>query len=89
MASGVSRLGTVYMPLEGLVDADAEIKRLSGQLDKMAADINRMNATLSNMDFVGRAPAEIVARQTASRDELVEKSEKVRKIVATLTALKG
>jgi len=75
MPSGVSKLGTVYMPLEGLIDVQAETQRLSAQLEKVRNDIERTSSKLNNRGFVSKAPPEVVEEQTKRKAELIEKSE--------------
>ena len=84
MPSGVGKLGTVYMPLEGLIDVDAEAVRLSGQLEKIVRDLARVTGKLANMDFVSKAPQHVVAQQETRKRELVERSEKLKRLIATL-----
>jgi valyl-tRNA synthetase len=85
MASAVGRLGTIYMDLAGVIDLDAERKRLSEQVDKLSADIQRADKKLSNENFVTRAPADVVERQKALRTEMAEKRDKLQHQVATLS----
>jgi valyl-tRNA synthetase len=37
------------------------------------------------MDFISKAPKEVVERQRTRKKELLEKSEKLKKLLATLT----
>jgi valyl-tRNA synthetase len=85
MPSAVSKLGTVYLPLEGVIDVEAEIRRLSKQLEKVRADLQRASAKLENADFVGKAPPEVVERQRARQSELVEEREKLQRLIDTLS----
>jgi valyl-tRNA synthetase len=85
MPSMISKLGTVYMPIEGLIDVDAEIERLSTQAEKVSDDLVRVTKKLDNMDFISKAPKEVVERQRTRKKELLEKSEKLKKLLATLT----
>jgi valyl-tRNA synthetase len=86
MASGIGRLGTIAMPLAGLIDMEAETARLSGQLDKTLQDLERITHKLDNAQFVGKAPKEVVARQEALKQELAESAEKLKRLIATLSA---
>jgi valyl-tRNA synthetase len=70
MPSGVSRLGTVYMSIEGLVDIDAERAKLAKQIEETDEQLARVCAKLSNPQFAGRAPPAVIAQQEARRDEL-------------------
>jgi len=87
MPSGLSKLGAVYMPLEGLVDIEAEIKRLTGQLEKVERDLQGTTRKLENQAFVSKAPAEVVDKQRERKKELIEQREKLRKLVDTLSGM--
>jgi len=85
MPSGVNKLGTICMPLQGLIDVATEKKRLSAQLDKVADDLQRTAGKLGNMDFVSKAPKDVVDRQKARKQELLEKSEKLKRLIDILS----
>jgi valyl-tRNA synthetase len=84
MPSGVCKLGTLYMPVEGLLDVAAERQRLSDQLAKIAGELAHVKGKLANEGFVGKAPPEVVERQRAKQAELTEHSEKVRRLLEGL-----
>jgi valyl-tRNA synthetase len=84
MPSAVCELGTVYMPLEGLVDVEAEQARLRGQLEKIDGDLKRLAAKLDNESFVTKAPRHVVDRQVARKRELVEKRGKLTHLIEML-----
>ncbi len=84
MPSGISALGTIYMSIEGLVDVEAEIKKLSAELDEVNGHLANVKKKLENPSFVNKAPREVVALQEKRQEELVEKGEKLRKMIETL-----
>ncbi|MDF7825239.1 valine--tRNA ligase [Pontiellaceae bacterium B12227] len=84
MPSGISTLGTVYMSIEGLVDVDAEIKKLTAELDEVNGFIASVKQKLSNENFVNRAPKEVVAVQVKRQEELLEKADKLQKMIETM-----
>jgi len=86
MPSGISQLGTVYMSIEGLVDIDAEVARLKKQLETVENGITGITKKLSNENFVKRAPADVVAGEEKKKADLLEKREKLEKLVETLSA---
>ncbi len=51
---------TVVLPLEGLIDLDAERARLARERAKTVGEIAKVDAKLSRPDFIERAPPEIV-----------------------------
>ena len=85
MPSGVSRLGTIYMPLEGVVDIEAEKKKLEAQLASVAQNLTRVTGKLANEAFVAKAPKEVVEKQRVRKRELLEEREKIEKILETLS----
>ncbi len=60
---------TILVPLQGLVDVQAEVARLGKELDKLAADAQRIESKLENESFVAKAPADVVAKE---REKLAE-----------------
>jgi valyl-tRNA synthetase len=84
MPSGISTLGTVYMSIEGLVDVDAEINKLTAELNEVNGFLASVKQKLSNENFVSRAPKEVVDVQKKRQEELIEKADKLAKMIETL-----
>ncbi|MEA2977783.1 MAG: valyl-tRNA synthetase [Alphaproteobacteria bacterium] len=74
------------LPLKGLIDLDAERARLEKEMVKVLADISRVDAKLSNADFVARAPEEVVDTERERREEAEGRRAK---ILEALERLKG
>ncbi len=68
IASGLE----IYVPLEGLVDFDAEAARLRKERDKVAGELDKFQRKLSNPGFLAKASAEIVEKDRAKAAELLE-----------------
>jgi len=49
-----------FVPLEGIIDLDAEVLRQEKEADRLRGFIQGHEKKLSNESFVGRAPAEVV-----------------------------
>lgn len=64
-ASAPAVLGelTLLIPLEGLVDLDAERTRLDKEIKRIQAEIAKCEGKLGNANFVANAPAEVVAQE--------------------------
>ena len=84
MPSGISTLGTVYMSIEGLVDVDAEIEKLTKELAEISGHLANVKKKLANSNFVDKAPRDVVAVQEKRQVELQEKSEKLVKMIETM-----
>lgn len=86
MPSSLVRLGTIYLPLEGLVDVAAEAARVKGELDKARGFLKGVEAKLGNAGFVAKAPAAVVEQQRAKQAELTETIAKLEKLYQAFTA---
>jgi valyl-tRNA synthetase len=83
-ATAVAEGITVLVPLEGLVDADKERERVKRELAKVEKDLAVLTKKLGNADFVARAPAEVVAKDTERKAELEAAREKLSAALARL-----
>jgi valyl-tRNA synthetase len=57
------------LPLQGIINLDAERARLAKEMTKCDADIARVDQKLENADFIKRAPEEVVEGEREKRDE--------------------
>jgi len=86
---GANRLGTIYMPIEGLVDVALEKKRLSAQLEKVCRDLERVDAKLRNREFVEKAPDDVVNQQRQRSRELQADKAHLEMLLGALDGLAG
>jgi valyl-tRNA synthetase len=77
----------ILIPIAGLIDKEAEITRLSREIDKLGQELQRSEAKLGNIDFLGRAPASVVAKEralvtalTSSVAKLQEQLQRMRRL---------
>ncbi|SHJ29778.1 valyl-tRNA synthetase [Rubritalea squalenifaciens DSM 18772] len=82
--ASVTPIGEVYMPLEGLIDMDAEKARLDKEIDKIAKEVEKSSKKLSNENFVARAKPEVVA---VERERLQEWEAKLAQLKEMRLAL--
>jgi valyl-tRNA synthetase len=80
-ASGVVKGYELFVPLEGVVDFQAELERLGKQVAKLEKDVKSVQAKLNNDNFVSRAPAEVVDKERNRLQDMLES-------MATLTELR-
>jgi len=59
----------IRLPMAGLVDYREEQTRLARELEKMTAEITRIESRLNNADFMARAPEAVVTKDS---DRLLE-----------------
>ena len=77
----------LYIPLAGLIDAEAEAKRLDKEIDKLRKDLQRTTGKLTNSAFVGKAPPEVVAKERERATEMGQALEKLAAQRAKLAEL--
>jgi valyl-tRNA synthetase len=75
----------VYLSLEGLVDLGAERERLAKELADLDRQITKSAGLLAS-DFASKAPAAVVERERAKREELVLSRQKVAERLEAIKA---
>ncbi len=76
----------VSIPMEGVIDVEAERARLRRRVEKVTSDLTRADGKLSNPSFRTRAPAAVVAREEAKAREF---RNLLRSLEQELAALDG
>ena len=66
------------------IDLDAERARLAKEIQKLDADVAKIDAKLGNADFLKRAPEEVVDEQRERREEAVARKAKMEEALARL-----
>tara|TARA_B100000427_G_scaffold329477_1_gene345831 strand:+ start:1402 stop:4038 length:2637 start_codon:yes stop_codon:yes gene_type:complete len=61
----------IFVPLEGLIDFEIEISRLSKRLNELDKHVISIKQKLSNKNFVDRAPKEIVSHEKQKLDDML------------------
>ena len=69
-----------------MVDLEAERNRLQKELSNIESQISRATGLLSNENFVGKAPEQVVQRE---RDKLEELETLRKQVAASLEHLKA
>jgi valyl-tRNA synthetase len=68
----------MYLPLEGLLNIDEEIKRLEKEAEKYAKEVERVQKKLSNEGFMKKAPKKVIAEERAKESDYQEKYDNVQ-----------
>ena len=76
----------VYLPVGDLLDVDKEVLRLKNDLAKLEKDIEKSRTKLSNENFVGRAPEEVIEKEKAALSDNEAKKERITENLRSLTA---
>ncbi|HEY5035869.1 MAG TPA: class I tRNA ligase family protein, partial [Chthoniobacterales bacterium] len=78
--TALTPLGELYLPLEGLIDVDAERQRLGKEIAKIEAELTTVRKKLANENFVGNAPAAVVAEHRQRESDFAERLEQLQRM---------
>jgi valyl-tRNA synthetase len=60
----------ILIPLAGLIDKEAELKRLNKEIDKVRKEHDKLSSKLENPNFIEKAPVELVEKEKQRVAEL-------------------
>jgi valyl-tRNA synthetase len=70
---------TLLVPLANLIDPAVEIERLSKEIEKRAAEKQRLEGKLNNENFISRAPSDVVDKEKQKLQETLGILEKLNR----------
>jgi valyl-tRNA synthetase len=79
-------LGEIFLPLAGLVDFAAERARLTKDLEKIRAEITKVEEKLNNPNFTQKVPAKVLDEHKQRLADWQAKRDQVEKALADLPA---
>ncbi len=69
----ITESARIYIPMDELVDFQAELKRLEKEKASVQKELDMVNGKLGNENFVSKAPAAVVEKQRQAKTQLEEK----------------
>ena len=84
VATAIKPAMEIFVPLEGLIDIDAEINRLNKDLSKTEKEIMFVKKKLANEDFISKAPKAVVEENKVRHNDYVEKLQGIRNSIEKL-----
>jgi valyl-tRNA synthetase len=81
----ITPVGEVYMPLEGLIDVEAERARISKEIESVRQEVKKCEGKLGNASFVDRAPADVVEQEKARLEDWRQKLAQLGEMLAALS----
>jgi len=82
----VLKSSEVIIPMESLVDLDAERKRLEEEIAQSQALIAALEERLKDKAFLSKAPKTVVAKE---REKLAERRDKLQRLREQLSRFKS
>jgi len=73
--------------MDGLIDKEAEQKRLKKEIDKKQQEYQRTEGKLSNSNFVDKAPPEVVEKERSKLSEIKIAIEKLQEQLEKISKL--
>jgi valyl-tRNA synthetase len=79
----------IFIPLDELVDYEAEFSRLSREKERLESEVARVEKKLSNQGFVSKAPQKVVDEEKAKKAQYEEMLAKVAEQLAAVAEKVG
>ncbi|MFM1770538.1 MAG: hypothetical protein RJA22_3067 [Verrucomicrobiota bacterium] len=79
-----AEMGELYLPLEGLVDPAAEQGRLTREMEKIQAEIAKVEQKLANPNFVNKVPPEVLTEHRQRLEDWQSKLTHARQLFEAL-----
>ncbi len=80
----VLKQAEVIIPMESMLDMDAERKRLQKELEQIQAEVDRLEAILRDKAFLTKAPAAVVDKERQKFYNLTNKLERLKQQILKL-----
>lgn len=77
----------VLVPMAGLIDVDAEHRRLDKEKQRIDKEISRLQGKLNNAGFTAKAPANVIAKEQEKLIAATEQLAHINKQMQTLSAI--
>lgn len=77
----------ILVPMAGLIDKQAELARLSKEIDKISKDLARITGKLSNPTFIDKAPPEVIVKEREKQSVQQGALDRLNEQIITIKAL--
>ncbi|HYF37124.1 MAG TPA: class I tRNA ligase family protein, partial [Prosthecobacter sp.] len=82
--TALTPLGELFLPLEGLIDVDAERLRISKELAKADSELDKVRAKLADENFAAKVPSKVLDEHRQRESDWQEKKTKLAEMMKAL-----
>jgi valyl-tRNA synthetase len=80
--TAITPLGELFLPLEGVIDVDAERARVSKELEKAAAELGKVRSKLADENFTSKVPEKVLEEHRTREADWASKVSKLEEMLA-------
>ena len=82
--SALTPLGSIFLPLDGLIDVEAERARVSKEIAKVESELEKVTAKLADENFTSKVPQKVLDEHQQRKTDWQEKLAKLKEMMAAL-----
>jgi valyl-tRNA synthetase len=82
--SALTPLGTIFLPLDGLIDIEAERARIGKELAKTESELEKVTMKLADENFTSKVPQKVLDEHQQRKTDWQEKLAKLKEMMAAL-----
>jgi valyl-tRNA synthetase len=77
----------IFIPMANLIDKDAELTRLTKEINKLQADIEKSQTKLNNPNYIEKAPSHVVEQEKLRANEMQSSLNKLKERFQVISAV--
>ena len=82
--SALTPLGTLFLPLDGLIDVEAERARIGKEVAKVESELEKVTAKLADEKFTSKVPQKVLDEHQQRKTDWEEKLAKLKEMMSAL-----
>ncbi|MCX6851805.1 MAG: valine--tRNA ligase [Verrucomicrobia bacterium] len=82
--SALTPLGTLFLPLDGLIDVEAERARIGKEVAKVESELEKVTAKLADEKFTSKVPQKVLDEHQQRKADWQEKLAKLKEMMSAL-----
>ena len=82
--TALTPLGQLFLPLEGLIDVEAERARVTKELAKVSSELEKVRAKLADENFAAKVPQKVLDEHKQRETDWQEKKAKLEEMMSAL-----